>query len=113
MVTPSFIQPTRLPTEPVLRTNPDSARQPQLEELPNMERNVQDELRAHLMSTNEEYHRLATQHSEYANKLDALESLPHLTETEQLEETRLKKMKLRLKDQMEAIVSQYRSQQVA
>jgi uncharacterized protein YdcH (DUF465 family) len=30
-----------------------------------------------------------------------------------LEETRLKKLKLRLKDQMEAIMSQYRSQQVA
>jgi len=81
--------------------------------MPNMERNAQDELRAHLMSTNEEYHRLAEQHSEFAQKLDALESLPHLTEAEQLEETRLKKMKLRLKDQMEAIVCQYRSQQVA
>jgi uncharacterized protein YdcH (DUF465 family) len=81
--------------------------------MPNMERNAQDELRAHLMSTNEEYHRLAEQHSEFAKKLDVLESLPHLTEAEQLEETRLKKIKLRLKDQMEAIVSQYRSQQVA
>jgi uncharacterized protein YdcH (DUF465 family) len=30
-----------------------------------------------------------------------------------MEETRLKKMKLRVKDQMEAIASQYRSQQVA
>ena len=57
--------------------------------------------------------RLASQHSDFASKLDALESLPHLTEEEQLEETRLKKLKLRLKDQMEAILSQYRSQQVA
>jgi uncharacterized protein YdcH (DUF465 family) len=78
-----------------------------------MERNAQDELRAHLMSTNEEYHHLAEQHSEFAKKLDTLESLPHLTEAEQLEEHRLKKIKLRLKDQMEAIVNQYRSQQVA
>ena len=54
--------------------------------------------------------RLASQHSEYAQKLDALEALPHLTDQEQMEETRLKKMKLRLKDQMEAIMSQYRSQ---
>jgi uncharacterized protein YdcH (DUF465 family) len=82
------------------------------EELPNMERNnAQEELKAHLVETNEEFRRLASQHSEFAQKLDALESLPHLTYEEELEETRLKKLKLRLKDQMEAIVSQYRSQQ--
>jgi uncharacterized protein YdcH (DUF465 family) len=78
-----------------------------------MERNAQEELKAHLMSTNEEYARLASQHSEFAKKLDALESLPHLTDEEQVEETRLKKLKLRLKDQMEAIVSQNRPQRVA
>ena len=78
-----------------------------------MERNTQEELRAHLMATNEEFRRLAGQHAEFAKKLDALESLPHLTYEEQLEETRLKKMKLRLKDQMEAIMSHNRSQQVA
>jgi len=78
-----------------------------------MERNAQEELKAHLMATNEEFCKLANQHSDFAQKLDVLESLPHLTEEEQLEETRLKKLKLRLKDQMEAILSQYRSQQVA
>ena len=78
-----------------------------------MERNAQEELKAHLMATHEEYQRLASKHSEYARQLDALESLPHPTPEQELEETRLKKQKLRLKDQMEAIVSQYRSQQVA
>ena len=78
-----------------------------------MERNAQEELKAHLMSTNEEYQRLASQHSDYARQLDALEALPHLTSDQELEETRLKKLKLRLKDQMEAIVSQYKGQQVA
>ena len=80
----------------------------------NMERNTQEEeLKAHLMESNEEFRRLANQHLEFAKKLDALEALPHLTYEEQLEETRLKKLKLRLKDQMEAILSQFRSRQVA
>ena len=83
------------------------------EDLPNMERNAQEELKAHLMATNEEFRQLAAQHAEFASKLDALRALPHLTDAQQLEETRLKKQKLRLKDQMEAILSQYRAQRVA
>jgi uncharacterized protein len=78
-----------------------------------MERNAQEELRAHLMATNEEFRKLAQQHSDFKTKLDALRALPHLTYEEQMEETRLKKLKLHLKDQMEAIMSQYRSQRVA
>ena len=109
---PSFQNATRLPTEPCFGTNRLGAATSG-EELPNMERNAQEELKAHLMETSEEFRRLASQHSEFARKLDALESLPHLTYEEELEETRLKKLKLRLKDQMEAILSQYRSQQVA
>ena len=100
--------PPSLVSEPT-----DSARQPHWEELPNMERIELEELKAHLMATNEEYRGLASQHSEFAHKLDELEALPHLTDQEQLEEVRLKKLKLRLKDQMEAIVSHSRSQQVA
>ena len=110
---PSFITsredyPLSLVSEPT-----DSASNLNWEELPHMERNAQEEMKAHLMATNEEFQRLSSQHSEYAHKLDALEALPHLTLDEQIEETRLKKLKLRLKDQMGAIMSQYRSQQVA
>ena len=43
-------------------------------------------------------------------EIDALESLNHLTPEQELEEKRLKKLKLRLKDQMEAIVSHSRQQ---
>ena len=78
-----------------------------------MERIAIEELKAHLMATNEEFRLLASQHSEFAHKLDELEALPHLTDQEQLEETRLKKVKLHLKDQMEAIMSHSRAQQVA
>jgi uncharacterized protein YdcH (DUF465 family) len=103
----------------MLPTEPDSNRKTRRgnlnwEDLPHMERNAQqEELKAHLMSTNEEYQRLASQHSDYARQLDALEAIPHLTYEQELEETRLKKLKLHAKDQMEAIVCQYRSQQVA
>ena len=69
-----------------------------------------EELKAHLMATDEEYRRLAAEHSNYARKLDQLEALPHLSAEEEMEEHRLKKMKLRLKDQMEAIVRGSRSQ---
>ena len=81
------------------------------EELPNMD--SLEELRAHLMASNDEYSRLAAEHSQYARKLDELEALPHLSAEEEMEEHRLKKMKLHLKDQMEAIVSRSRSRQVA
>ena len=81
------------------------------EELPNME--SLEELKAHLMANNDEYCRLAAEHSDYARKLDELEALPHLSVEEEMEEHRLKKMKLRLKDQMEAIVSRSRARQVA
>lgn len=76
-----------------------------------MEKNAQEQLKAHLMETNDEFRRLATQHSDYARKLEDLEALPHLTEREQLEEVRLKKLKLRIKDQMESMMSQYRTHQ--
>jgi len=78
-----------------------------------MERNAQEQLKAHLMETNEEYRRLAASHCDYAKRLEELEALPHLTDQEQIEEVRLKKLKLRLKDQMEAIASHYRARQVA
>ena len=70
-----------------------------------MEQTVQNQLRTHLMTTNEEFRRLATQHADYARRLDELSARPYLTEQEQLEEIRLKKLKLRLKDEMHAILS--------
>jgi uncharacterized protein YdcH (DUF465 family) len=74
---------------------------------------TQDDLKAHLMETSEAFRRLALEHSEYSRKLEELASRSYLTPEEQVEEVRLKKMKLRLKDQMEGIMSRYRAQQVA
>jgi len=75
--------------------------------------NTQEELKSHLMQTNDEYRRLAEQHSQYHQQLEALEAKTHLSAEEEVEEHRLKKVKLQLKDQMNAIVSRYRAQHVA
>jgi|CZKS01.1.fsa_nt_gi uncharacterized protein YdcH (DUF465 family) len=75
--------------------------------------NTQDELKAHLMKTDEEFRHLAEQHAQYHTQLEALEAKPRLTPEEELEEHRLKKLKLRLKDQMNGIVSRHRAQHVA
>jgi uncharacterized protein YdcH (DUF465 family) len=75
--------------------------------------NSQDELRAHLIATSDEFRTLATEHAQYHKLLEDLEAKPYLTEAEQVEEVRLKKQKLRLKDQMNAILSHHRPQNVA
>ena len=77
-----------------------------------MERN-QDELKAHLMATDETFRQLAEQHAEYHKKLEGLEAKPHLTAEEQVEEHRLKKLKLHLKDQMTHLMARYKAQHVA
>lgn len=56
-------------------------------------------IRMQLMA-NPEYQRLSEQHAHYAALLDQLTAKHYLTEQEKMEETRLKKMKLRLKDEM-------------
>jgi uncharacterized protein len=75
--------------------------------------NPQDELRAHLMATSEKFRALAAEHAQYHKLLEQLEAKPHLSEAEQVEEVRLKKQKLRLKDQMNALLAHNRPQNVA
>jgi uncharacterized protein YdcH (DUF465 family) len=53
------------------------------------------------------------QHHEYDLLVERLESKPTLTADEEIEEHRLKKLKLQIKDQLEQIVSEYRLQQVS
>jgi len=53
--------------------------------------------------------KLAEEHSQYSVRLDALVTKKYLSEEEKLEEVRLKKLKLRLKDQMETLEQQFRS----
>jgi uncharacterized protein YdcH (DUF465 family) len=79
-----------------------------------MENQALDECKAHLMATSEEFRTLAAEHSALHKQLEALEAKPYLTEQEQVDEVRIKKQKLRLKDQMNAMLARStRSQQVA
>jgi uncharacterized protein YdcH (DUF465 family) len=66
-----------------------------------------------LLASHDEFRRLALEHTQYAERLDTLTQKRYLTEDEKLEEVRLKKLKLRLKDQMESIERQFRQQHVA
>lgn len=75
-----------------------------------MDRNAQEEIKAHLMQTNEKYRELAAQHLQYKRMVEALEAKHALTSQEEIEEHRLKKLKLHLKDEMEQIVSEYKLQ---
>jgi uncharacterized protein YdcH (DUF465 family) len=61
-------------------------------------------VRVQLMASNPEYRRLQEEHSHYASQLDRLSSKHYLSSEEQMEEVRLKKLKLWTKDQMETLV---------
>lgn len=59
----------------------------------------------------EEINRLQAEHHRYAQRLDELIQKPYLSEDEQLEEIRLKKLKLHAKDLIHAL--EHRSAVVA
>ncbi len=61
-------------------------------------------IREQLMVNNEEFQRLYHEHARYDAELEDLSHRRYLNDQEQAEEIRLKKLKLRTKDQMEALV---------
>jgi uncharacterized protein len=66
--------------------------------------------RDQLLTSHDEFRRLVKEHSQYSQRLDSLTQKRYLSEDEKLEEVRLKKLKLRLKDQMESIERQFRQE---
>jgi uncharacterized protein YdcH (DUF465 family) len=71
------------------------------------------ELKAHLMATSEEFRQLAAQHAEFDRQLDAIEAKPHVTPEDEVEEHRIKKLKLRVKDQMNDLLAHSKAEKVA
>ena len=69
-----------------------------------------ENLSAQLMETSEEYRKLAEQHSNYNRRIEELSSQRFPTQEEQVEEMRLKKLKLHLKDKMYDLVRQYQQE---
>jgi uncharacterized protein YdcH (DUF465 family) len=67
------------------------------------------ELRNRLLNNNQEFRELAAQHHDLDARLHSLTSKPYLSDSEQFEETQIKKRKLHLKDRMENILRQHRA----
>jgi hypothetical protein len=59
--------------------------------------------RESLLASNEEYRRLYQEHTELESRLKVLSEKAVLTDAEQIEESRLKKLKLAGRDRMEEI----------
>lgn len=79
-----------------------------------MENHTQDDdLKAHLLATNEHFRTLAEQHAHLKKQIADIESKPRLTPADEVEEQRLKKLKLHVKDQMNEIMAQYKHASVA
>ena len=72
----------------------------------------QEELKAHLMSTDPKFREMADQHAHLKKQLDTIEAKPHLTLEDEDQEHEIKKQKLRLKDLMNQMLSQHRAQMV-
>lgn len=71
-----------------------------------------DPVREQLLAGHEEFRRLAQEHNQFTQRLHSLIEKRYLTEDEKLEEVRIKKVKLRLKDQMQMIEQEYRRSNV-
>jgi hypothetical protein len=66
--------------------------------------------REQLLTSHNEFQRLVQEHTQYSQRLESLTEKRYLTDDEKLEEVRLKKLKLRLKDQMQSLETQFQRQ---
>lgn len=78
-----------------------------------MDNLASEEVKAHLMATDEEFRRLAEQHAQYKKRVEELEAKHALSDDELQEEARLKKLKLHLKDKMAEIIARAHPEHVA
>ena len=77
-----------------------------------MEFTSEAEIKAHLINTDAHFRTLSSQHETYKRLLGELESKSHLTAEEEVEEHRLKKLKLAAKDEMRQLMARHQPQPV-
>jgi uncharacterized protein YdcH (DUF465 family) len=70
----------------------------------------EEEIKEHLMSADPEFRHLFEEHKVHQGQLAELLGRHHMTEQDHVEEVRLKKKKLQLKDQMNSIVQKFRNE---
>lgn len=63
------------------------------------------EMRTSLMAADPEFRRLADEHWQCESKLEEILNSPYLNAEDLIQEATLKKLKLRLKDQMELMIA--------
>ncbi len=68
-----------------------------------------EEIKRHLADSHDEFRNLMKSHREHERRLAELASKTFLTTDEEMEEKRLKKEKLQLKDRMEEIAREHRA----
>ena len=66
-----------------------------------------DEIRQSLLAKDAEFRRLAEEHSRCESQLEQMHETPYVSSEDLIQESVLKKLKLRLKDQMEMMVVRY------
>jgi len=69
---------------------------------------AEPEVRSILLEESDDFRALAEQHAEFESRLEELTTKHLPTEQERLEEIEIKKRKLYLKDQMAAMIRDYR-----
>ena len=67
-------------------------------------------MKQQVLASNDEFRQLAALHHDLDEQIHNLATRQYLTEVEQIEEVKLKKRKLQLKDQMESMVRHMRSE---
>ena len=69
---------------------------------------IAEDIRQSLFASDLEFRRLAEEHSRCESQLEQIQKSAYSSSEDLLREATLKKLKLRLKDQMESIVARYR-----
>ena len=70
----------------------------------------EEEIKEQLMSSSADFRRLAEEHLQYEGKLQEINNRQHMSDLDHMEEVKLKKKKLQLKDQMNSMIAKLRDE---